>query len=298
MVSPLTAEKLVDQVRQRVSDEGRLIFTEAKILDAADYAFQHIAETVRFAGRDHELDRLDIAPSAMTKVEQQWYEYSLPEWVGAIRRIEGTVSYGDTTPIEMLPSILETKDVGRVPFVAQQPRWIRSRFGRPGNFSIFGEAGNFTLIRVWFIRRYPPLHYGTAQGGSTTTIQFASSPTGTVVMRDSLYVGMDVMLTGGTNQDTMRRITAYTGSTRTATLDSAAPATITASQTYSLVVPLEQEHGEYFIEEVTRRLLARLANTEHLAATEPQYRELQERFKAGLETRDQSRPRTIWNRRR
>lgn len=293
----LTAQKLVEQVRQRASDEGSLIWTPEKILDAADQAFQHVWDTVRFAGRDHELDRLDIAPSAMTRVEDQWYEYSLPEWVGAIRLVEGVTGSSDTRPIEAIPAGLEHKDVSRVAFLSKQPRWIRSRYGRPGSISFMGDV-TFSSIRVWYIRRYPPLHYGTAQSGTTTTIQFAASPTGTVIQRDSLYVGMDVLMTNGTNTDQFRRVTAYTGATRTATLDSALPVAVTASTTYSLVVPLEQEHGDYFIEDVTRRLLARLANTEHLAATEPQYREAQERFKASLETRDQAQPRRIFSRRR
>lgn len=298
MVTALTAEQLVDQVRQRASDEGQLIWTAAKVLDAADLAFQHIWDTIRFAGRDHELDRLDLVPSTLTRVEDQWYEISLPEWVGAIRRIEGVTGTSDPRPIDAIPSNLEEKDFARTAFLSKQPRWIRSRFGRPGSISFMGEIGSFTTLRVWFIRRYPPLHYGTAQSGTLSTIQFAASPTGRVVQRDSLYVGMDVMFTNGTNQDQIRRVTAYTGSTRTATLDSALPAAVNSSSNYSIVVPMEQEHSEYFIEEVTRRLLARLANVEHLAATEPQYQELKERFKASLETRDQAQPRRIFSRRR
>lgn len=298
MVLQLSAQKLVEQVRQRAVDEGSLIWTNQKILDAADLAFGHVFTTIKLAGSDHELDKLTLLPSDFTRVEDLWYEYTLPEWVGSIRLVEG-VTGNSAKPILATPSNLEQMNAARTPFLSEQPRWIRSGLGRPGSFSILGEVGSLTNIRVWFIRSYPPLHYGTAASGSTTTIGFASVPEGTVIGRDGLYVGMDVLFTNGTLTDQIRRITGYVGATKVATFSPAlATPVVGSSTTYSLLVPLETQHSEYFVEEVTRRMLSRLANLDHLRATEPQYAELRERFLADLRARDIAAPKRMWSKRR
>lgn len=298
MVQPLTAEKLVEQVEQRIQDEGQLIFGPQKILDAADLAFQHIWDSVRFGDSTADLDRMDVAPASWTRVEDLWYEYELPEYVGSIRRVEGPVGgAGDVRPIEAIPVGVDTKDYSRLPFRSNTPGWFRSRFGHPGKIAFMGDVFSFSSVRIWFQRRYPPLHYGVAGNGtgSTTLLTFDTTPTaGTLIKRADLYVGMDVQFTGATNTDVIRRITAWTGTV--ATLASPTPVNITSTQAYSLIVPLEVEHGEYFIETVVRRLLARLGNTEHMAATEPQYSELRERFRASAHTRDGGKPLRIQRR--
>lgn len=299
MVVPLTAEKLVEQVRQRAVDEGTLLWTNQKILDAADLAFQHIWDTVRLSGSDHELDRMDIAPTAFTRVEELWYEYPLPEWVGAIRLVEGVISSGTVRPIAAVPANLEQKDHSRTPFMSQQPVWIRSQLGRPGKFSIMGEVGSFTNVRLWFIRRFPPQHYGAASSGTANTIVFTNPPAnGTLTRRDNLYVGMDIAFTSGPNIDQIVRVTSFNAATLTAAFTPQLGAAVANGHSYSTIIPLEPEHGEYFIEEVTRRMLARLSNVDHLRATEPQYAELRDRFVASLRQRDNAAPKRIWSRRR
>lgn len=296
MTTQLTAQALVDQVRQRTADAGTLIWTDRNILDAADHAFEHIWDTMRLGDHSQEMDRLDIAVASWTRIEDLWFEYELPEYVMSIRRLESVNGVGDATPIEMRATNVDNKDSYRLPLRSTIPGWFRSRRGRAGSISFMGDVTSFSGTRLWFIRRYPPLHYGTAASGTTTSMVFSGSPTGRVVRRSDLYVGMDVEFTSGTNIDQIRRITAYNGTTNEATLSSALPVAVTNASTYSLVVPLEIEHGEYFIEETTRRLLARLANTEQLAATEPQYRELQERFKSSLASRDMGVPKKIQRR--
>lgn len=296
MTTQLTAQSLVDQVRQRTADPGSLLWTDRQILDAADLAFGHIWDTMRLGDHSQELDRMDIPVASWTRIEDLWYEYELPEYVMSIRRLESLDGIGTTTPIEMRPTNVDNKDSYRLPLRSTIPGWFRSGFGRAGKISFMGDVTSFAGTRLWFVRRYPPLHYGTAASGSTTTIVFASSPTGRVVKRDDLYVGMDIEFSSGTNTDQIRRITDYVGTTNTATLDEALPQAVSGTSTYSLVVPLEIEHLEYFVEETTRRMLVRLANTEQLAAMEPQYRELQERFKASLATRDMGAPRKIQRR--
>lgn len=301
----LTAQSLVDRVRQRVADEGSLIWNNTKILEACDDAMQTVTEYVRLAGSDHELDREDFLATQFTTVEAGWYELALPEWVGAIRRVEGVNSGGSEFPQLIRQAGLHDKELGRGIMDPLRgtlaPRWVRSRFGRPGSFSIFGEPSSWGKIRVFFIRRYPPLHWGTTPAsGSTTSLVFAATATaGRIIQRDSLYVGMDVEITqpASPNLDQYRRITAFIGSTKTASFDAATPwPASTASQLYSLVVPLDSEHTELLIEECARRLYERSGNTQHLATLAPRLAELKERVSSSARKRDLDSPKRIWTR--
>ncbi len=294
----LTAQRMVERVRKRVADIDSLIWTDQDVLDAAEDALNMVVEYVRLAGSDHELDRLNIASTAFTGVENLWNEYELPEWVGPIRRVEGVS--GDRA--DEIPQMkLEQKELGRSsnvgPFGGGRPVWVRSRFGRPGSFSIFGDPATWGTVRVFFIRRYPQLHWGTAEaGGTATALLFDASPVGRVTKRDSLYVGLDVEITQtGANLDQYRRITAFTGSTAAATVATAFPAT-TASLTYSLVVPLEVEHVPLLIEETVRILYERAGNYAQMAAQAPRLQEIKDRVMASAQKRDFATPKRIFTR--
>lgn len=308
MAALLTARKLTDRVRKRVSDAGSLVWDDSVILETADDALQSIFDTVRMSGALHDLDRKDIAVSAFTTVETQWSEYALPEYIGSIRKVEGlpSTSAGSSSlwqTFEIWDAPFDNHDAPRSPLYGSIPLWTRSRWGRPGSFSIWGDISRFASIRVWFTRKWPPLHFGTAAGGSTTTLVFSSSPQGVVVARDDLYVGMQIEVSadsGGTPVpvDSLRRITGYVGSTKTATLESAWPSSGASTSTtqYSMVVPLEAEHTEYLMEQVTLRLLQRAGNELHIGLMTPRMMQLEERFVASLSQRD-AKPLRIWNRR-
>lgn len=302
MASPLNSLTLVSRVRTRVGDRGptqQQLWTDTMILEAADDCLQTIWDEVRHAGQDHELDRIEVPVASFTRIEEGWYEYELPEWVGAIRKVEG-VTGGTPQVFEVLDTELDNKDIPRMGWVAGRPRWARSKLGRSGTLGIFGGITVFPTVRLWFIRKWPPLHFGTAAAGALGTITFPASATaGRVVARDSLYVGVDIEITAGVPVpvDEMRRVTAYAGSTRVATVSPSWSIAPTNQTQYALVVPLESEHGSYMIETVARALLERRGDEKQLAATLPRYIEIKERFHASLRRRDQI-PKRIWSRRR
>ena len=83
---------------------------------------------------------------------------------------------------------------------------------------------------------------GTAQTGSTsTTIKLAAAASAT----DNAYTGMYVTLTGGTGSGQIKIITAYNGTTKVATVNSAWTTTPDATSTYSLSIFTTLSVGQY-----------------------------------------------------
>lgn len=105
-------------------------------------------------------------------------------------------------------------------------------------------------LRIWYTRRPVGLFYGTAEGGTDTTVVFPATPTvGELIPEDGYYVGMLVCCT---NQ--LRRITGYTASTRTATVDSAWTTNPTSSTEVSLVSPLPRRYHPLIADLAVRRI--------------------------------------------
>lgn len=295
MTYPLTAQALVTTVRKRIEDRNSASFDNAEILGAADQALQAIYTDIRNTMRDHETDRVALALSDFTNPEQYVYEYVLPEWVAAVRELSGTYS---NAPSQR----------NLVTFPRAEIDWRRAVGGpswtmvgdRPGTIRIFGNLSRFSAFTLYFERRWAPLHWGTAQGASSQSqLQFASAPTGTVIQRAGLYVGMDVVLTNDTpagNLDALRRITAYAGgSTREITVASNWPATPTSATTYSLVVPLAQEHTSLLIYETSRVLLEELGEVGQLTVLMGQIERERAKMVESAAARDKAAPRIIWN---
>jgi hypothetical protein len=83
---------------------------------------------------------------------------------------------------------------------------------------------------------------GTSQAGSTsTTIVLAS---GASAVND-VYKGSFITITGGTGIDQVRTITAYNGTTKVATVNSAWTTTPDATSTYSIAIFTAQSVGQY-----------------------------------------------------
>jgi len=72
---------------------------------------------------------------------------------------------------------------------------------------------------------------GTAQGGSTTSVTLAASASST----DGFYEGYAIFITSGSADGELKRITAYDGTTKEATLDTAMAAPVANLDTYELI---------------------------------------------------------------
>ena len=82
---------------------------------------------------------------------------------------------------------------------------------------------------------------GTAQAGASTSITLVSTASAT----NDAYKGMYVTLTGGTGSGQVKRITAYNGTTKVATVDSAWTINPNNTSTYSLEVFAAASVGQY-----------------------------------------------------
>lgn len=82
---------------------------------------------------------------------------------------------------------------------------------------------------------------GTAQAGASTSITLVSTASSTT----DAYKGMYITLTGGTGSGQVKRVTAYNGTTKVATVDSAWTTNPSSTSTYSLEVFAASSVGQY-----------------------------------------------------
>lgn len=82
---------------------------------------------------------------------------------------------------------------------------------------------------------------GTAQGGASTSITLDASASATT----DFYVGLTVLLTGGTGVGQARRITAYNGSTKVATITPTWATTPDATSTFALLPNARADVGAW-----------------------------------------------------
>lgn len=293
MAVPLTAVDAVRRVRNRIEDPAANEFSDSEVLEFLDEALHSLWIETLATGDNHELDLLQIPVASLTNVNTNEHEYTLPEYLAEVRGVEGAKAGRlSVEEIPRAPLTLRTQIIG--------PSYVW-RSSRPGTLRIAGRITGFTTINVWYIRRWGPLHYADSpQTGLALDdqIQFSASPTGAVVRRNDLYVGMDVQVTAdfpsGT-KDQVRRITGYTGNTQIAQLASAWPAgALTGQSSYSLVVPLAPEHTSLLLSETAYLMAEELGMEGQIALMLPRLSRLRSAFKVSVSNRDNT-PKRVWN---
>lgn len=293
----MSALELISEVQKKFRDANSAIRSKAQVLEAADEVLQEMFTTARMAGSDHLLQNFTIAPADMTEVEDDIWEYELPEWVAAVRRIEG-LSPGSTSKPFSLEQI-ELEGRARLGSLLNTPAWYRAKQDRV--FHIGGVATSFTEFRIWYHRRWPPLHYGTAQAGSTTTLQFddSSGAVGKVIERDDLYIDTRLVITNAlptaSLKDSIRTISDYAGSTRTATVSAAFSAAVDSTTQYAMIVPVAPEHTSLLVNQTAYTLFEDVGQDSELVIKAPRLEKLWERYRSSLRSRDHARPKKLYS---
>ncbi len=295
MVSQLNCLEMISRVRRRIEDRDASMFTDEEVLEALDETLAPIFADLRMAGRYYDLDSLTIPFSTFTQVEENTWEADLPEYVGDVLLVEG--QRGGQIPITVQRAQLHERNVAREFLSGKHPLWYWSEFNNPGKFRVSGNFVTMTEVQVWFMRRWPPLHYSFAGPSSTSTVLAVLNPTGDFVNVDDYYIGMKLEITAASNAAHVglrRRIVDSVGRS-TLTLDSALPFTPTSTTQWALISPLSGQYNELHVAEAANALLMRLGNVNQASGMFPWLQHLRNRFQMDVRLRDTSQPRRVSN---
>lgn len=110
-------------------------------------------------------------------------------------------------------------------------------------------AAHTAGVRLWYNPMFGSMHEGTVAGIGSTTLTFDATPQfglgATTVEapdnRDDYYNAMDIYISSGTGAGQTRRISAYAGSTRVATIDTAWSTNPDTSSTYAVMCPIPED---------------------------------------------------------
>lgn len=213
-------------------------------------AFWSDATVVRAINRNHR-----FVANEITKLGQGYFlrsttysyvadqsEYSLPDNSVRIHRIE---RIDGNTPVEVKPITLAEAWAHRGQW--EEDPW-RSRdgyvvYGR--KFKIVETPGSALTdaIRLYYVKRQPNLHSGTAGAGSTTSITFPATPTqGSLDKTTDAYEGCQVEILANTGEGQIATITAYNKTTRVASaVFGTAP---DSTSTYAIIPEIPEEWHE------------------------------------------------------
>lgn len=287
----LTTDDVILRVRERIHDRSGQTFDDAEVLRALDDSIRSIYDQIRIRGEDKWLDLLSVnVATEVTRIEQGWWRYELPEAVGDIQMVEA-VGTG-RTPTQLSRASLEEKDLSRGTFRSVGTLW---NWGPPGTIEIRGDLEAFITLRIWFVRAIPPMCYATGSGaGSTTTLTTTTSVSEGVLMRAGAYDQQQFQVVGGASADLQKlvRVSSFTVSSGVATF-TFAPALAGATGTttrLAMVVPLDPQHSEYLCDLASMTLLQRQASEEEMKLMEFRVARSEANFQAAIARRSSGEP--------
>lgn len=187
------ANAVVRRVRSQIQDRGAQVWDDGEVLEAIDSCFAEIEDTRRQAGQDHGLDLIDFTTAGFGARGPTWRDLELPEYILEVRRVDGLQSPGAQ------PDRFPEGSIDQLDGALGCPHWAYTEGQQ--RISIFGsDLSGYQYVRVWFIRRSPPLHWGVA--GTTGGIgvvrldQDEATRKGELIRRPGAYVGSKLMIDG------------------------------------------------------------------------------------------------------
>lgn len=291
MADVRSAKTAVDRIRKVVA-AGTGQWSDTELLATLDEVLSHIWTQTNLAGRDHNLDSMDLTVADLTAVTgiASAYEWDPPAYVGPIRALEWLVQQSpeNAQPIPSGPLRMARSYLSAYP---QELAWHRA----PGDqIRIHGLTTN-PVVRVWFLRRWPPMHFGQTTVPGTTTQMTLAATAGPALARAGWYGSSRIVWITGSNVDALVRVT---GNTTPLVLDfsPALGVAVAASEQYSMVLPCDPEHADYAIQETALRLMGtRDGNTPQAGELRAVVAKLEQAFIADLAERDMARQRRPMN---
>lgn len=278
-------------MRELVQDYNATFWSDEELLRGLDDVLGEIGDTIRQAGQDHELGYFSVPPASFvdTEMPNLVWMYRLPRYVQDIRLVHGM--QGDRILTEFVEGPVESLQVPRSARTRPRFTMFGSRPGKLGLHGIpFGSASRFSSIRVFFTRRHPPMHYGTAgPGGSTTTIELTVAPTGKITRTAGMYVDVDLQL-----EDTgeVVRVTEFDGTLLTV---DPALAAASAGRAYQMILPIEDEWATFAIVKAANLMALRTHNTEMQESMGSQVGYLESRFRSAMASRMGATPKRMYS---
>lgn len=287
----LTTDDVLTRVRERIHDRTGQAFDDAEVLRAADDALRSIFDQLRIRSEDHGLDVLSVTvASDVTKVEEGWWRYTLPEWVSDIQMVEAIGS--GRLPTQLSRASLEEKDLGRGTFRSSGTLW---NWGPPGTIEIRGDLEAFITLRIWFIRAIPPMCYATGSGaGTTATMTTTENLSEGMLFRARAYEQQQFQVMAGAAADVHKlvRCTGWTVAAGVGTLTFSPPLASATSTTtrLAMLVPLDPQHSEYLCDLVAMSLLQRQASAEEVEMMSGRLMRSEANFQAAIARRSSGEP--------
>lgn len=290
MTVPLSARAAVLRIREQIEDVEGDSFTSTQILDAVDRSLQPIFSRLRQAGQRYEMDVLSVPVSSLTLAGADRYEFQLPWYVASIEYVEG-----ERAGIQRRDEIVMAEHGWKEAASGAVRHYSRRR-----ELTFLGKVTAYTNVILWYVRAWPPMHYGLAQAATSVgTFRFGASTEGNVIQRPGAYVGLEIEINNDTPpgmQDEIVRIASYAGgTTRECTLTSPLPAIATAQTAYSLLLPIDTEFSDYLIEVAVDLLLRGRGDITQSAANRERRQKLEFDFETAIQARDMGAPARIWN---
>lgn len=209
MAEPISARRMAAMVCDEIDNPDFAHWTPTKTLSVIDQAIQHLYLIEQDARQSHEMDVLDVdvatARAAGTLTPQgseplNLSEWLVPDYVYRIRLIENT-SRGTVSPEIPFTDMSDREEVKRQ---MRSASWTWTRRGETRQkIGFIGQLAGVSSFRVWYARRLPPLHYGTAKSGlndAVPPVEAASTAAriwfdigtdgaGRIIERGEVYVG-------------------------------------------------------------------------------------------------------------
>ena len=288
MADVRSARTAVERIRKVVA-AGTGQWTDTELLATLDEVLSSVWTQTNMAGRDHTLDSMEITVPDLVAVASVSgaYEWDPPAYVGPVRALEWLRAQSPESAVP-IPTGALLMARGYLSNYPQQLAWHRSG---ADVVRISGLTAT-PRVRVWFLRRWPAMHFGTT-GAIGTTTQMTLAPTaGVAPARPGWYVASRIVWNSGTNLDALVRVTSNTASPLVLNFTPILANAVAAGEQYSLLLPCDPEHADYVIQETALRLLStRDGNSQQAREQRILVAKLEQAFVADLAERDMARQR-------
>lgn len=296
MSQPINCRELVSRVRFRVHDPGSKVWTDdTDILRSADDQLRTLFSKLMASGESWFQDSMDVPLGSMLTPEPDVYEYELPDFVLDPQQLETIIAGKSTFP--PIPKLsMENKDTFRDSAFIAGAGWLFVRYGNSGAIQIRGGIRGAAAVRIWFIRALGPLTYGTATGGSTTTLAIGTT-TGAHKIRPDIYKNMQVEVTADVTQPSnvgsIRRVSSFTSPTMTFTQPF--PAAINSTTQWAIVVPIAPHQVDLLTQETAVELMVTSGNPEDYQLGTDRRAQLRQDFQQTMAQRQTGEPRRSYS---